>query len=94
MRYSLKQVRVFLKVAYYENMSKAALDLSMSQSAVSSALSDFERHYGIQLFDRNGKKLQLNELGQRKQTKAINPAILADKVGEIPCQMLFKTMRF
>lgn len=73
MRYSLKQLQVFLKVAHYENISKAALDLSMSQSAVSSALSDFERHYDIQLFDRNGKKLQLNELGRalRPQAKAL-----------------------
>lgn len=73
MRYSLKQVRVFLKVAHYENISKAALDLAMSQSAVSSALSDFEKHYDIQLFDRKGKKLQLNELGRalRPQAQAL-----------------------
>ncbi|OUS02301.1 LysR family transcriptional regulator [Gammaproteobacteria bacterium 54_18_T64] len=73
MRYSLKQVQVFLKVAHYENISKAALDLAMSQSAVSSALSDFERHYDIRLFDRNGKKLQLNELGRalRPQAQAL-----------------------
>lgn len=73
MRYSLKQVQVFLNVARYENISKAAQDLSMSQSAVSSALSDFERHYDIQLFDRTGKKLQLNELGRalRPQAQAL-----------------------
>ncbi len=73
MRYSLKQLQVFLKVAHYENISKAALDLAMSQSAVSSALSDFERHYDIQLFDRNGKKLQLNGLGRalRPQAQAL-----------------------
>ena len=71
MRYSLKQVRVFLKVAHYENISKAALDLAMSQSAVSSALSGFERHYDLQLFDRNGKKLQLNELGRALRPNAL-----------------------
>ncbi|OUS12465.1 LysR family transcriptional regulator [Gammaproteobacteria bacterium 53_120_T64] len=73
MRYSLKQVQVFLKVAHYENISKAARDLAMSQSAVSSALSDFERHYDIWLFDRNGKKLQLNGLGRalRPQAQAL-----------------------
>ncbi len=73
MRYSLKQLRVFLKVAHYQNISKAALDLAMSQSAVSSSLSDFEKHYDIQLFDRNGKKLQLNELGRalRPQAQAL-----------------------
>ena len=71
MRYSLKQLQVFLKVAHYQNISKAALDLSMSQSAVSSALSGFERHYDLQLFDRNGKKLQLNELGRALRPNAL-----------------------
>ena len=71
MRYSLKQLQVFLKVAHYQNISKAALDLAMSQSAVSSSLSDFEGHYGIQCFDRNGKKLQLNELGRALRPQAL-----------------------
>ena len=70
MRYSLKQVSVFLKVAHYENISRAADDLSMSQSAVSSSLTDFERHYDMQLFDRKGKKLQLNELGRALRPEA------------------------
>ena len=70
MRYSLKQVSVFLKVAHYENISRAADDLSMSQSAVSSSLADFERHYDMQLFDRKGKKLQLNELGRALRPEA------------------------
>ena len=50
MRYSLKQLQVFLKVAHYQNISKAAHELAMSQSAVSSALSDFEKRYDMQLF--------------------------------------------
>ena len=70
MRYTLKQLKVFLKVAHYQNISKAAHDLSLSQSAVSSALSDFEKHYAIQLFDRHGKKLRLNELGRALRPKA------------------------
>ena len=71
MRYSLKQLQVFLKVAHYQNISKAAHELAMSQSAVSSALSDFEKRYDMQLFDRNGKKLQLNELGRAIRPKAL-----------------------
>jgi len=70
MRYSLKQVSVFLNVAHYENISRAADDLAMSQSAVSSSLADFERHYDMQLFDRKGKKLQLNELGRALRPEA------------------------
>ncbi|MBL4608496.1 MAG: LysR family transcriptional regulator [Pseudomonadales bacterium] len=73
MRYSLKQLHVFLRVAHHQNISKASIDLSMSQSAVSSALSDFETHYSMQLFDRKGKKLQINELGRaiRPQAQAL-----------------------
>ncbi len=36
----------------------------MSQSAVSGALGDLERQFGLQLFDRIGKRLRLSELGQ------------------------------
>ena len=45
----------------------------MSQSAASSALKEFEQHYGVSVFDRVGKRLQLNELGQaiRPQAEAL-----------------------
>jgi len=63
MHYSLRQLQVFLATAHYENISRAAASLSMSQSAASSALKELENQYGIQLFDRVGKRLQLNALG-------------------------------
>jgi DNA-binding transcriptional LysR family regulator len=63
MRFTLRQLEVFLAVARSESVSRAAAELGMSQSAVSGALADLERQFGIQLFDRIGKRLQLGPLG-------------------------------
>ena len=70
MRYSLRQLEVFLATANEENITKAANHLSMSQSAASSALSELEAQFDIQLFDRVGKKLQLNAFGRGVRPKA------------------------
>lgn len=42
----------------------------MSQSAASGALKDLEGQFGVQLFDRVGKRVQANELGERIRVKA------------------------
>ena len=42
----------------------------MSQSAASGALRELEEQFGIRLFDRVGKRLQLNELGRALQPAA------------------------
>ena len=70
MKYTLRQLEVFLATAHHENISRAADELAMSQSAASSALKEFERQFNIQLFDRAGKKLLLNEFGSRIQPRA------------------------
>lgn len=73
MKYSLRQLQVFLATAHYQNISKAAASLAMSQSAASSSLADLETQFDIQLFDRIGKRLQLNALGYalRPQAEAL-----------------------
>lgn len=70
MHYTLRQLQVFLAVAHFENVTRAADYLSMSQSACSGALKDLERQYNVQLFDRVGKRLQANELGRLLRPKA------------------------
>ncbi len=70
MKYSLRQLEVFIATAHSENISRAADELAMSQSAASSALKEFESQFNIQLFDRAGKKLLLNEFGRLIQPKA------------------------
>lgn len=64
MRYTLRQLEVFQATARLENITQAAASLSMSQSAASGALRELESQFDVQLFDRVGKRLQLNELGR------------------------------
>ena len=70
MRYTLRQIQVFLAVAQHESVSRAAEGLAMSQSAVSGALADLERQFDIQLFERIGKRLQLSGLGRSLRARA------------------------
>ncbi|HWZ91514.1 MAG TPA: LysR substrate-binding domain-containing protein [Polyangiaceae bacterium] len=70
MRFSLRQLEVFLAIARRESVSRAARDLAMSQSAASGALSDLERQFDIQLFERVGKRLQLSGLGRSLRARA------------------------
>lgn len=70
MKYTLRQIQVFLATCHQKSISKAATHLSMSQSAASSALKDLETQFGLQLFDRVGKRLHINDSGQALRAKA------------------------
>lgn len=65
MRITLKQIDVFTAVAREGSVTKAALWLHLTQSAASMALADLETQLGAKVFDRIGRRLQLNELGRR-----------------------------
>ncbi|WP_237059944.1 LysR family transcriptional regulator [Microbulbifer sediminum] len=70
MRYSLRQLEVFLACAHHENVSRAAASLNMSQSAASTALKELEQQFELRLFERTGKRLRLNELGRQLWPRA------------------------
>ncbi len=72
MHYTLRQLEVFLATARHENVSRAAQELAMSQSAASGALAELEKQFDVQLFDRLGKRLQLSELGRELRPEAEN----------------------
>jgi len=71
-RYSLRQLEVFLATARHENVTRAAEALAMSQSAASGSLSELENQFGVKLFDRLGKRLQLSELGRQLRPQVEN----------------------
>jgi DNA-binding transcriptional LysR family regulator len=70
MKFTLRQLEVFLAVAKYENVSRAAQALHMSQSAASASLLSLEQTYAIELFDRLGNKLALNASGNTVRMEA------------------------
>jgi DNA-binding transcriptional LysR family regulator len=59
----ISNLRVFLTAAEELNFSKAAKRLHMSQSAVSQNIQTMERAYGVELFIRGGRSVELSEAG-------------------------------
>ncbi len=70
MDFTLRQLEVFLTIAKTGNLTRAAQQLQMSQSAASGALKDLESQYDVLLFDRIGKRLHLNEQGNQLRPRA------------------------
>lgn len=70
MRYTLRQLEVFLAVARTGNVSRAGELLHLSQSAVSGALAELERQFDMLLFDRVGKRLRLSDVGAALRPRA------------------------
>lgn len=54
----------FQTVAKYENMSRAAETLHISQPALSKSIAMLEEYLGVELFDRNGRSIKLNRYGK------------------------------
>lgn len=68
---SLTQLRYFIRVAERESMTRAAEDLFVAQSAVSSAVAHLERELGVQLFiRRHAKGLILTASGKELLLRA------------------------
>jgi DNA-binding transcriptional LysR family regulator len=63
-RLTLRQLEVFSAIARGGSTRAAAGEMSRSQSAASHALGELEATLGVQLFDRVGKRLVLNENGR------------------------------
>jgi LysR family nitrogen assimilation transcriptional regulator len=60
----LRRLRTFVAVAELGTVSKAALRLRISQSALSRQIGDLEQEFGFKLFDRIGRRLVLTAVGE------------------------------
>lgn len=63
--YSEEQLSIFVKVVESGSFSKVAIELGRSQSAVSIAIRNLEEALGYRVFDRIGKRFQLNSQGEQ-----------------------------
>lgn len=90
-----RQIRYFLKIAELSSLSKAAEEMSLTQSGLSRQLSALEAKLGKSLFSRTGRGVRLTEAGEllEKQTKPnylqIDAAIAAmkDKEAAVECNL-------
>lgn len=60
----IMHLRHFQVAAQKENLTRAAEALHISQPALSVSLSKLEKELGVQLFDRVGRRIQLNSFGK------------------------------
>lgn len=71
MKISLRQLQIFIAISKSGSTSAAADLVALSQSATSASLNELESLLGIELFDRVGKKLLLNQNGRQLLPQAM-----------------------
>ncbi|MEP0983673.1 LysR family transcriptional regulator [Leptolyngbya sp. AS-A5] len=66
----LEQLRIFLAVAEQLHFTRAAEALYITQPAVSAAIQTIEAKYGVKLFHRIGRRVEITDAGQLLQVEA------------------------
>ncbi|MEO1672430.1 MAG: LysR family transcriptional regulator [Cyanobacteria bacterium J06631_2] len=82
--YKLKisQLRIFVAVAKHQNFSEAALNLDISQSAVSHAIAALEGQLGVILFQRGRNGADLTDVGEKLVPSAQKILSLLEKIAQ------------
>ncbi|ETI67789.1 selenium metabolism-associated LysR family transcriptional regulator [Neobacillus vireti] len=75
----LHQLFVFTKVVEHKSFSKAAEDIFLSQSTVSSHIHGLEKTLGLKLFDRVGRESILTPQGERLYQWALKLLLIKDQ---------------
>jgi len=79
--FTLEQIRSFVEVAETEHISRAAAGLFLTQAAVTQQVRHFERAVGLQLLERDGRRIRLTHAG-RELAEACRGALRAVQVLE------------
>lgn len=66
----IEQLRIFLAVAEHLHFTRAADSLYITQPAVSAAIQSLEEQYGVKLFHRMGRHIELTDAGKLLQVEA------------------------
>jgi DNA-binding transcriptional LysR family regulator len=67
---TFEQLRIFLAVVKHLHFTRAADALYITQPAVSAAIQNLEVEYGVKLFHRIGRHIEITEAGKLLQTEA------------------------
>jgi DNA-binding transcriptional LysR family regulator len=71
LRLTLRQLQIFVAVARSGSTTAASVEIALSQSATSSAVTELERLLSLRLFDRAAKRLLLNDNGRALLPRAL-----------------------
>lgn len=80
---SIKQIKYATAVAKTLHFKKAADMCHVSQSALSTAISELEKHLGVTLFERNNKQVLITKEGELFLAKAKDISVAIDDIYQI-----------
>lgn len=69
---TLEQLKIFLAVVEHMHFTRAADALYITQPAVSAAIQSLEAEYGVKLFHRIGRRIEITDAGTFLQVEAQN----------------------
>jgi DNA-binding transcriptional LysR family regulator len=61
---TLEQLAIFVAVAEREHLTRGAVDIGLTPSAASAAIKSLEAHFGVALFSRVGRGIELTRTGR------------------------------
>lgn len=88
-----KDLEIFLVLADTQNMQQAASQYDIAPSVLSKSLKRLERELGVQLFDRVGKHIKLNDFGVKFRTSAAK-IVAQTKQSIVECSGLYAEQSF
>jgi len=81
---SLRQIRYFIAAADSGQISQAAMDINVSQSAVTAAVKELERQLDVQLFERHPRGVSLTYEGHHFLQAARHLTAAAEEAMRVP----------
>lgn len=69
---TIRLIKIFLEVFKVQNITKASINLHMTQPAVTRAIKQIEEYYGVCLFERINHKLLVTETGKMLYSYALH----------------------
>ncbi|WP_042337767.1 LysR substrate-binding domain-containing protein [Paraburkholderia ferrariae] len=85
MSVTLAQLRAFVSVAQHNGFTAASRALGVSQSTISSQIQQLEQEYGVELFRRRGKRVDLSSIGMELLPLARQMAALESDTHTLLC---------
>lgn len=89
-----QKLYTFIKLAECESTTQTALELHMTQPAVSQQLKALETEYNIQLFNREGRRIILTNEGRQFYLMLKRMTTMEQQFAEMIKQPAVKTIRF
>jgi len=79
---TLRQLEYFLAVCKYENITRAAEKLHVSQPSITISIKNLEDYLGVALIDRSSKKISITEEGRLLAKRALEILKSVDDLAE------------